>query len=361
MTSQTNDFFVYVGTYTRTDSEGIYVYRMDAGTGALSYVTYVASEEPTFLAFDPDQNFLYAVNEVPEFQGRSSGAVSAFAVDKDSGRLSFVNQQPTNGPGPCHVTVDATGQYAIVANYLGGSIAVLPIQEDGSLGEVCDFIQHEGSSVNPDRQQEPHAHSVNIDSGNRYAFAADLGIDKMMVYELDLEQGKLIPNSTPSTSVKAGAGPRHFTFHPSDRFAYLINELDSTITAFACDLAQGTLTEIETVPTLPPDFSGRSTCADIHTDLSGKFLYGSNRGHDSIVIYAIDQESGRLTYVGHEPTQGSTPRNFAIDPTGTFLLAANQNGNSIVTFRVDGDTGKLTPTGDVTNVPMPVCIKFLPA
>jgi 6-phosphogluconolactonase len=247
-----------------------------------------------------------------------------------------------------------------VANYAGGSVSVLPIGEDGRLGELTDLVQHHGSSANPQRQKSPHPHSANLDAANRYLFVPDLGLDKIMIYRIDSPRGKLKPNDEPWARVKAGAGPRHFAFHPKGRYAYVINELDSTVTAFAFDETRGTLKEIQTVPTLPDSFTGNSTCADVHVSPSGKFLYGSNRGHDSIVIFAIDEDTGQLTYVEHEPTQGKTPRNFAIDPTGTFLLAANQNSDTVVTFRIDPVTGRLSPTGHVASVPSPVCLKLVP-
>ena len=363
MTEHNNDEIrVYIGTYTQGESEGIYVYRMDKSSGALEFASVAKRvDNPSFLDIHPQHRYLYAVNEVGEFGGESSGAVSAFSIDENTGKLTFLNQQPSGGAAPCHLSIDQTGQFVLVANYGGGSVASLPIRDDGMLGEAADFIQHEGSSVNPRRQQEPHAHSIMIDLANRYAFAPDLGIDKILTYRLDLTQGKLIPNDTPWTQVEAGAGPRHFDFHPSRKYAYVINELDSTLIAFTYDETGGTLKEIETVSTLPEDFSGSSHCADLHVHPSGKFVYGSNRGHDSIVIFAIDEETGKLTYVGHELTQGKTPRNFGIDPTGTFLLAANQSTDNIVTFRIDQQTGALTSTGHVAEVPTPVCLKILPA
>ncbi len=351
---------VYVGTYTRTESKGIYVYRMDEATGELSYLSHATGiENPTFLAIHPNSRYLYAVSEVPEYAGRSSGAIMAYYIEEGTGGLTYINERPTGGPGPCHVAVDATGRFALVANYLGGSVCVLPIGDNGSLGKATDFVQHEGSSVDPRRQGEPHAHSVNIDDSNKYVFVADLGTDKVVTYLLDAEKGKLTPNDVSFTKLHDGAGPRHLAFHPNGKSAYLINELDSTITAFALDSDRGALDEIQTLPTLPEDFSGTSHCADIHVSPSGSFLYGSNRGHDSIAIYSIDGGSGKLTFLGHEPTGGRTPRNFAIDPTGAFLLAANQDSGSIVTFRIDGDTGLLSATGASAAVPMPVCLKFL--
>jgi len=340
--------------------EGIYVYRMDQASGALEFsskITRVAN--PSYLSFDPKQRFLYAVNELKTFERKPTGAITAFSVDSETGKLEFLNKKPTLGTDPCHVTVDKTGRYVFVANFMSGSVCVLPIQEDGSLGDATDFIQHHGSSVNPKRQEGPHAHATTLDEVNRYAFVPDLGIDKIMIYKFDSSRGKLEPNDEPWVHVRAGAGPRHLVFHPNGRYAYLINELDSTLVAFTYDKKNGTLKEIQTISTLPKDFDGANTCADVHVAPSGKFVYGSNRGHNSIVIYAVDENTGKLTYVGHESTQGKTPRNFAIDPTGRFLLAANQDTDTIVTFRIDQQTGKLSSTGYVTKVPTPVCIKMI--
>ena len=361
-TPGTEKLLVFVGTYTRRGSEGIYVYRMDGSSGALEFASKATGiVDPSFLAIDPRQRNLYAVNEIDEFGGKASGAVTAYSIDQRTGDLTMLNQQPTLGTGPCNLVVDATGKFVIVANYQGGSVCVLPIQDDGSLGEATDFVQHEGSSIDPNRQQEPHAHSVTLDPANRYLIVADLGIDKLMVYRLDLDQGKLLPNDPPSTSVEPGAGPRHFEFHPNGRIAYLINEIGNTVTSYNYDAQRGALTEIATVPTLPADYSETSHTADIHVSPSGEFVYGSNRGHDSIAIFRTDGDTGKLAFVGHQSTQGEVPRNFAIDPTGTFLLAANQNTDTIVTFRIDGRTGELSPTGEVTQVPAPVCIKMIPA
>lgn len=361
MTMQNNSkTLVYIGTYTRGGSEGIYVYRLDNSTGALEFASVAKGvENPSFVAIHPEGSYLYSVSEMGKVGGKPGGAASVFSVDQDTGELTFLNQQSTQGPGPCHLTVDGTGQYVLAANYSGGSVCMLPIQSDGKLGEASDFIQHEGSSVDPRRQQGPHAHSINLDNANRYAFTPDLGMDKIMIYRLDLDRGKLLPAEEPWAKVKPGAGPRHFDFHPSSKYAYVINELDSTITAFTYEEDRGRLREIQMVPALPEDFSGTSYCADIHVSPSGKFVYGSNRGHDSIVIYEIDQATGKLTYVGHESTQGEVPRGFAIDPTGRFLLAANQKTGNIFSFRIDQQTGKLTPTGHMAEVSMPVCLKML--
>lgn len=354
-----NTIYVYVGTYTRKESAGIHVYTFDPVTGALDYVSVAEAENPSYLALHPNKQVLYAVNEVGQFQGEPTGAVSAFAIDPETGVLTLLNQQPSHGKAPCYVTVDRAGDYVYLANYSSGTAAVYPILEDGRLDAASDVVQHEGSGPNTQRQEGPHAHSINLDPDNRFAFVADLGIDRLMIYRVDETPGKLVPNATPYTEVAGGSGPRHFDFHPSGRYAYLINEMGNTMMAFSYDPELGALTYLQTVPTLPDDFDGRNTTADIHVHPTGAFVYGSNRGHDSIVAYAIDREDGTLSYVDRTPTQGETPRNFAIDPTGTYLLAANQNGDNLVTFRIDPETGKLTPTGHKIQVSMPVCVKFL--
>ncbi len=356
---------IYVGTYTRSmphvaaKSEGIYLISMDPATGALSHVgKTVVPDNPSFVTLHPNGRYLYAVNEVGDFGGRDSGAVSAFAIDQESGALTFLNQEPTDGAAPCHLVVDATGRYVLCANYTGGSVSMHPLHEDGSLGQMSDFVQHVGSSVNPQRQQEPHAHSFTIDKGNRYAYACDLGKDQVVIYQLDLANGKLVANEPPYAETHKGAGPRHFDFHPNGTIAYVIDELDSTITVFRYTDVNGALDALQSIPTLPDGFDGRSHCADIHVHPTGKFVYGSNRGHDSIAIFSVDQVTGKLEAAGHESTGGQVPRNFAIDPSGSFLLAANQNSDNVVVFRIDQATGQLTPTGYELTVPTPVCLKF---
>ncbi len=365
-----NELLVYVGTYTESirfgsgkivqgKGEGIYVFRMDQSSGAMEPVgkaTGVAN--PSYLAFDPTQHFLYAVNELKTYEGQPSGTISAFAVDPRTGRLEFLNKRLTGGTDPCHVLVDKNRKCVLVANFMSGSVCVLPVLADGSLGEASHFIQHQGSSIDPLRQSGPHAHSVTLDEANRFAFVPDLGLDKLMVYKLDSERGRLDPHEVPWLAVKPGAGPRHLGFHPSGRFAYLINELDSSVVVLSYDGGSGTFKELQVVPTLPEGFSGESACADVQVAPSGAFLYASNRGHDSIVIYRVDQHTGALTCVGHGPTRGKTPRHFGIDPTGRYLLAANQDSDTIVTFRIDQQTGTLLPTGHVTQVPTPVCVEF---
>jgi len=349
---------LYVGTYTSGNSEGIYVYRVDQASGELKRFTSIKSVNPSFLAIDRSRRYLYAVNEVPEFAGQSSGAVSAFAIDSRTGNLRFLNQQASLGADPCHLTVDRNRKFLLVANYTGGNLAVLPIQRDGILGPATSFVQHEGSSIK-EQQKGPHAHCIILDHSNRYALAADLGIDKVMIYRYDALTGKLKPNNQPWAQLNPGAGPRSLTLHPRGRYAYVINELDSTMTVFRYERGNGTLRLLETVSTLPSDFSGQSYCADLHVSPSGKFLYGSNRGHNSIVVFAINEDTGRLKYVEHVSTQGKWPRNFTIDPTGSFLLVANQHTDNVVTFRIDPQTGKLSSIDHVAEIPTPVCLKFM--
>jgi len=354
--------WVYFGTYTGAKSKGIYVSRLDLATGKLTAPELaVTTTNPSFLAIHPSHTLLYSVGEMESFQGKKTGAVSAFSIDSTTGRLTLLNQQPSGGGGPCHLVVDKTGKYVLVANYGGGSVAALPVGADGKLGEATAFVQHSGSSANPQRQKGPHAHSINLDAANRFAFAADLGLDQVLVYKFTANKGTLIPNDPPFASVNPGAGPRHFAIHPSQQFAYVINEMQCTVTAFTYAARRGRLSELHTLSTLPdgvlvrPEFS----TAEVQVHPSGKFLYGSNRGHDSIAVFAINKKNGRLTLIENQPTQGKTPRNFGIDPTGGYLLAANQNSDTVVVFRIDSKTGRLTPTGQVVEVGAPVCVKFL--
>jgi 6-phosphogluconolactonase len=367
------EVLVFIGTYTdpilfgtgkilQGKGEGIYVYRLDHSSGALEFVSKTTGiTNPSYLAFDATQKFLYAVNELKTYEGEPTGTLSAFAVEAKTGKLEFLNRQLTHGTDPCHVLVDAQRTHVFVANFMSGSVCVLPVRDDGSLGAASDLIQHQGSSIDPVRQRGPHAHSVTLDASNRFAFVPDLGLDRLMVYRFDPQRGLLAANAVPWINMKPGAGPRHVSFHPGGRFAYLVNELDSTVAVLSYDGSAGTFEHRQSVPTLPAGFAGESTCADIQVSPSGAFVYTSNRGHDSVVIYRIDPRAGTLSYVGHEPTQGKTPRGFGIDPTGSFLLAANQDSDTVVTFRIDRDSGVLQPTGHVTQVPTPVCVKFLSA
>jgi 6-phosphogluconolactonase len=349
----------YIGTYTHTTSKGIYLYELDPATGALSLLNASpAGAEPSYLAFHPNGRYLYAVSETMEYEGRPSGGVSALAIDPQSGALTLLNQVASEGGSPCYVSVDATGQFVLVANYHGGSLAVLPIRPDGRLLPKSDYVYLAPTAEEAARKKEPRGHCIILAPGNRFVLACDAGLDRVMVYQLELARGRLVPNDPPYIQLRDGAAPRHITFHPNERYAYAIGESSSTMFALAWDGARGVVTEKQAISTLPADFSGRSFCADVHVHPSGRFLYGSNRGHDSIVIYAIDQATGELTLVGHESTQGQTPRNFSLDPTGAYLYAANQRSDTVVTYHIDQATGRLTPTGQVLQIPIPVCIKF---
>lgn len=362
-------YLVYVGTYTGHGSKGIYAYRFDSSTGKLTSLELAAeTAEPSFLAVDSSGRFLYAANEILTYNGQPTGAVSAFAIQPESGKLSPLNQVSSHDEGPAHITLDRTGKYALVSNYTLGSVAVFPVLKDGRLGEATSFVQHKGSSVNPERQKGPHAHAIAVSPDNRFAVVADLGLDQLLVYGFDAAKGALGANPQ---IVKAapGAGPRHLVFSANGRWLYTINELQSTVVAYSYDAATGALHELQTVSTLPTGFSGTSAAAEIEIDPSGKFLFASNRvasnglpsnrGDGSVAVFAIDAHTGMLTHVETDSTGGKTPRNFAIDPTGSWLLAANQDSDDVVVFRLDPTTGHLTPTGEVLQVPSPACVKFV--
>ena len=354
-------YLLYVGTYTEKDSKGIYAFRFDAAFGDLTSAGLAAeTSNPSFLAVNPNHRFLYAVNEVPKYQGAASGAVSAFAIDPVSGKLTLLNEVPSRGSDPCYVSLDKTGKYVLVANYTGGSAAVFPVLKDGRLGESSAFIQLVGSSVNHERQAGPHAHWIETTDDNRFAVVADLGVDQLHVYRFDAVHGTLGENDPAFVALDPGAGPRHVAFHPSGKAVYVVNELKSTVSSFSYDAHRAELTRLQTVSTLPANFSGENSTAEIHVHPTGKFLYVSNRGDDSITVFAIDPANGTLATVDRVSTQGKTPRNFEIDPTGTRLFVANQATGNIVVFRIDAKTGKLTPTGQTLQVPAPVCLKFVP-
>jgi len=345
---------VYLGTYTygESSSKGIYRSVLDVETGKLSKPVVAAEgKSPSFLEIHPEGRFLYAIG--------GGGSVCAYAIERETGDLKFLNQQPSGGAGPCHVSIDHKGKNVLVANYTGGSASVIPIKADGRLGEATGFVQHEGSSVNPKRQEGPHAHSINVSGDDRFAFVADLGIDKIMIYKLDVEKGTMAANEPAFAKVKDGAGPRHFSFGPKGKYAYVINELDGTITAFAYKADSGTLTEIQTITTLPKGYDGSNKCAEIRVHPSGRFVYGSNRGHNSIAVYRVDPAKGTLTFVEHERAGINTPRNFNIDPTGKFCLVANQGGDNVAVFEIDRESGELEATGHKISVPKPVCVRFL--
>jgi 6-phosphogluconolactonase len=356
------EYLVYFGTYTGKGSRGIYVCRFRPSTGKLTPIQLAAeTPNPSFLAVDPAQRFLFAANEIGDYQNAKSGSVSSFAIDRRSGKLTTLNTVASRGADPCHLTVDKNGNHVLVANYTGGSVAVLPIKGDGMLGESSDFVQHLGSSVNPERQHEPHAHDVVLTPDNRFAVVADLGLDKLLVYRFDPEKGKLSPNDPPYGTVKPGSGPRHIALHPNGRLAYVISEMGNTVTAFDWDGDKGSLHELQSVSTLPKDFKGENSTAELVVDPKGRYLYGSNRGHDSIAVYAIDPAKGMLTQIEDDSTLGKEPRSFALDPTGAYLFAANQNSNTVVVFRVNPKNGRLTPTGEKVEVVSPVCVTFVAA
>jgi len=362
--SPQGQYLAYVGTYTtKTNSRGIYAYRFDAAAGQLSAIGLVAeSGDPSFVAVHPSGKYLYAVNEAGNFRGSHSGAVSAFAIDRKSGKLKFLNQVASRGAGPCHVSLDKTGKFVLAANYDGGSVAAFPVQADGSLGKASAFVQHTGSGPNKERQEAPHAHWIGTSPDNRFVLAVDLGLDEVLIYRFDSSKGSLAPNEPPFVKVNPGAGPRHLAFARNGKFAYVLAEMENAVTAFAYSQKSGSLSALQTISTLPKDYSGPKEAAELIVHPSGKFLYASNRaGVDSITAFAIDPAKGTLMLVGQYSTKGKTPRHFAIDPTGTFLLAANEESDNIVIFKIEAATGALVPTGQSVEVPSPVCITFVSA
>ena len=348
---------VYIGTYTNGASKGIYLYHLDTATGILTDTGIVIqAANPSFLALHPNRKFLYAVNEVENFGGKPEGAVTAFAVDAKTGALKMLNQQGSMGTSPCHLSVDAKGENVLTANYSSGSLAVLPIGADGKLAPHSAIIQHTGSSADTNRQTGPHAHSIYTEASGRFALAADLGTDKIYVYHYDAKHGKLTPNAFAAADLPPGSGPRHLAFSANRRCIYAISEMFSTVTVFEWNEKTGELETVQSVSTLPADFHGVSTTAEIALTPDGKFLYASNRGHDSLAIYSVNSQTGLLHSVGWQSTQGKTPRHFVIDPAGTLLLAANQDSDTVVVFRLAPETGLLTPTGSVAHIPAPVCV-----
>lgn len=355
----TDGSLVYVGTYTGAKSKGIHAFRFNQATGALTPVGLVAeTPNPSWLVLHPSGQYLYAANEVDNFDADKSGSVSAFRIDRATGALTLLNTQPSKGAHPCHVTVDRSGTHLLVANYTGGTLAVLPLGSDGALGSPSQVVQHKGSSINSERQTAPHAHSIDLDADNRFAISADLGADRLFVYRYDTRGGGLSAGLQPAIAAMPGAGPRHFAFHSNGKFGFAINELSSTITSYAWDDQRGALKTLATISTLPKGFRGDNSTAEIRVHPGGRFLYGSNRGHDSIVVYQVGPASGNLTLVEHEPTRGKTPRNFTIDPSGQWLIAANQNSDTLAVFRISDRNGALTPVGPLVKVGSPVSVVF---
>jgi 6-phosphogluconolactonase len=351
-------YLVYVGTYTGPASKGIYVFRFDPSTGGATEPLLAAeTKNPSFLAADPGGHFLYAVNEVSDYEGKKSGAVTAFSVGGE-GTLKFLNQVPSQGVGPCHVSLDKAGRHVLVANYDSGSVAVFPVTKDGKLGEATASIQHVGHGADPQRQEAAHAHQIRTSPDNHFVIAADLGLDQLLIYKFDSKKGTLTPNNPPYAKVEDASGARHFAFTPDGHFLYVLEEMRSAVSAFAYDAASGTLSHLQTISNVPDDFRGTKEAAEIVVHPSGKFLYASNRGHDSIAVFAIAAD-GKLSNVEYARTEGKTPRGFALDPTGSYLLVGNQESNNIVIFRVDPKTGRLTVTGQPVHVPSPVSVEFV--
>ena len=356
--SDPNSQLIYVGTYTRETSAGIYAYRFDASNGSVEPIGLVAEiSDPSFLALHPNGLYLYAVSETDDYDADGSGSVVSYELEPASASLSKLNEVSSRGGWPCHLGVDPSGRMLIVANYESGSVASFPIRKDGSLGNAASFFQHTGSSVN-ERQQGPHAHSADFSADARLAFFSDLGLDQVKIYRADPQAATLSPGNPAHVAVEPGSGPRHFSQHPSGRFAYGVNELGSTISVYSLDPEAGVLEVVQTITTLPNGFSGSNTTAEIYVHPSGQFVYASNRGHDSIAIFSIETKSGHLESLGHVSTGGNNPRHFAFDRTGRFLMAANQSSDNVVVFSLDPDSGALTPTGSEFAVDAPVCLLF---
>lgn len=350
---------VFVGTYTVRGSKGIYAYKFDPTTGHLNSIGLAAeTPQPSFVVASRDGKFLYAANEMGDFGRQKSGAVSAFVIDAD-GKLKLLNQLPSRGADPAHITLDRTGKYLIAANYTGGNLIVFPIQQNGALGQASDFVQHKGSSVNRDRQESPHPHEAVMSPDNRFVLVPDLGLDEVIIYPFDSAKGKL---GTPhSAKVAPGSGPRHLAFSKDQRFVYLLTEMKSEVVVYSYDKGSGSLKELQTISSLPADFKGENTGAEIEVHPSGRFLYASNRGeNNSIAVFSIDTKSGKLKLEQVEPTQGKTPRHFAIDPSGKWLLAENQDSDNIVIFKIDEKSGHLAAIGQQVQISSPTCIEFVP-
>jgi 6-phosphogluconolactonase len=346
------DLTVYFGTHTAGPGKGFSASHFDTVTGALSKPEFLLeTPAPAYYIIAPGGRRLYSCN--------STGFVSAYSIDPANAQLKLINQKPSGGGDPSYISLDRTGRYVFVANYEGGNIAVWALEADGSLGERTAFVQHTGSSVNPQRQTHAYAHSIRVDPTNRFVLVADLGLDKLFVYKFNVKDGSLAPNDPPFAKSAPGSGARHVEFHPNGRWVYLITEMADTIMLFDWDSKRGALTEVQTVSTLPKDFQGVSTCAEVRVHPSGKFVYASNRGRDSIAVFSVDSKTGKLTFIEDVPSGGKMPRNFDMDPTAHWMLVANYESNNVMVFRIDQQTGKLTPTGQPVTAPSPYCPRFL--
>jgi 6-phosphogluconolactonase len=352
---------LYLGTYTDSGSRGIYRSTFEAGSGALTAPVLAAeAADPSFLALGPGGSVLYAVNEVSTYEGASSGAVSAYAVDPQTGALTLLGERASGGADPCHLAVDRAGRNLLVANYTGGSVTVFPLAGDGRPGAPSTFLRLTGHGPNLARQQGPHAHQVVLDPAERFALVADLGSDRVMVYRYDAARGALTPNDPPAVVLPPGAGPRHLAWHPRGGYAYVLSELASTVTVMRWDAERGVLEAVQTVSTLPAGFSGSNTAAEVASAPDGRFVYASNRGDDSIATFAVAVD-GSLVPAGRTAAGGRTPRHFAIDPTGRWMLVANQDSDGIVVFRLDPATGLPIASGRPVSISHPVCVVFAAA
>lgn len=357
---QENESTFYVGTYTTGKSKGIYRCRFNPSDGDISMEGFTEGiVNPSFLTISPNKKYLFAVSETDKYKGETSGSVDAFKIDAETRGLELLNERPSHGAAPCFITTSKDGRYVLVANYNSGSLAVFPVEKDGSFGRITDLVQHHGSSVNPDRQAGPHAHSIVLDPANRYVLSCDLGTDKVMIYQFDSVHGKLITASQPFARVKPGLGPRHVKFHPNGRIVYVICEMGSEMLVFDYNAENGHLEQKQEISTLPSDFHGTTKAAELQISADGYFLYGSNRGADSIVVYSIDQKSGELNPIQYQSALGKFPRHFILDPTGKYLIVANKNSSNIVVFNRDQKTGKISPAGKSIDIPIPVCVKFV--
>jgi 6-phosphogluconolactonase len=358
------DATVYIGTFTHfngrdTGSKGIYIGHFDTDTGKFGAFTLaVAGDNPSFLTLAPDRRHLYATSEVAETDGKPHGGVYAFSMDSGTGALRLLNRASSGGPGPTHIAIDPSGKTVAVSNYDNGSIASLPVRPDGTLGEPATYLVHSGKSVDPRRQDHGYAHSVNFSADGRFLYSDDLGTDKLYSYAVDHAHATLTPLNPPSVSIKPGSGPRHLAIAPDGRHAYMMTEMASSIFVFDYNAAQGSFAETQMISSLPPGSTGSSSGAEVAVHPSGRFVYVSSRGPDTISLFRVDPANGHLTFVDMVSTQGKVPRHFTLDPSGNWLIAANQNSDSLVVFRVDTSTGKLTPVGSPTQVPAPVCILF---
>lgn len=355
LTAAATDLFVYFGSHSNRPGAGFSLSHFDTDTGVLTKPQFLLeAKEPAYFVIHPDGRHLYTCNS------GTPGGVSAYAIDPRTGALTLLNRELAGGGDTSYISLDNTNRFALAANYDGGNIAVFAVKPDGGLGDWTAFVQHTGKSVNPQRQTHAYAHSIVVDPTNRFALVADLGVDKLFVYRFDEKTGKLTPNDPAFVPVPPGSGARHVKFHPNGHWVYLINEIASTIIGYDWDTATGTLKEFQNVSTLPADFKETSACAELQIHPNGKFLYGSNRGHDSLAAFAIDQTNGHLTSIQHIPSGGRTPRNFTFDPTAKWILCTNHGSNTAAVFRVDPDTGRLTQQGDPITVPAPFCERFLP-